>query len=105
MLPGGQEGHAGEKMGVPERELPGGDRLAQERLPDEVLQHQVAEQLVVGNANAVLAGQRRPRLELKQVVGRDQGLAAQNHGGKPNQRRKNQHRGGQDGAPVQEALH
>ena len=52
MLPGGQKGHAAEEIGVPQRQLALGQGLAQEGLPDLVLQHQVAEQLVVGHGRA-----------------------------------------------------
>ncbi len=105
MLSGREKRYAAKQIGVPQRQLPLGDRLAQESLPDVVLQHQIAEQLVVRNAHTGLAGKRCPGLELIQVVGGQEGLAAQHNRCKPNQRHQEQDHSCQDAAVLGKSTH
>ncbi len=77
VLAGGQEGHAGEDIGIPEGELAGLDALHDEALPGVVLQDEVAEELVVGHGDAELVGEGAPGLEGEEVVGGQQRLAAE----------------------------
>jgi hypothetical protein len=71
-------------MGVPKRNLAGFDRLNDEKLPGVILQDQVAQELVVGHGDAAISdgiiGKRAPGLKGEQVIGRQEGLAAEDDG-------------------------
>ena len=105
MLPGRKKGYAAKQIGVPQRKLPLGDRLAQKSLPNVVLQHQIAKQLVVWNTHAGQAGLRCPRLELIEIIRRQEGLAAQYNRCKPNQRHQEQDHSCQDAAILGKSAH
>jgi len=78
VLPRRQEGHPGEQMRVPQRQLTLGDALPDELLPDVIFQDQVGEQGVMRHlrgADDFPVG--AERLPLVQVVGGQQGAVAQ----------------------------
>ena len=78
MLPGGEEGNAGEEMGIPQRNLPLRDLRADEALPLIILQHHVAEQVIMRDSRGAhdLAVSRKRQM-LKEVLSRQQGAVAE----------------------------
>jgi len=80
MLACRQKWQASEDVGIPERNLMSFDGLNDETLPDVILQDQVAQELVVGHGNAELIGKGAPGLKGEQVVGGEQGFAADDNG-------------------------
>ena len=81
-------------MRVPEGDLAGLDRLDNEKLPGVVLQDQIAQELVVGHGDAAssddIIGEGVPGLKGEQVVGGQQGFAAENDRPEENDRKAKQ---------------
>ncbi len=77
MLASSQERQAGKEVRVPEGDLPIVDGLDDEAFPDIVLQNEIAEQLIVGDAHTPLAGKGSPGLESEEVVHGQKGLATE----------------------------
>ena len=78
--------HAGEKVGIPERELARLQAGPHEAFPGVVLQDEIAEQLVVGRLDPQLGGEAAPRLPGVEVVGGQQRALAGEHRREPEQR-------------------
>lgn len=79
MLASGQERKAGKQVRVPEGDLSVVDSLDDKAFPDIVLQNEIAEQLVVGNAHTQPAGKGSPWLESEEIVHRQKGLATESN--------------------------
>ena len=73
----GQEGDAGEEIGVPQGQFPILDRLQDQPLPGVVLEDEVAHQTVLGDPYPKLLGKGRPRRKAEQNVERDEALSSQ----------------------------
>ena len=77
MLASSQERQASKEVRVPEGDLPVVDGLDDEAFPDIVLQNEIAEQLIVGDAHTPLAGKGSPGLEREEVVHGQKGLTTE----------------------------
>ena len=79
MLTSSQERQTSEQIRVPEGNLLIVDSLGDEVFPDIVLQNEVAEQLIVGDAHTPLAGKGSPGLESEEVVHGQKGPATEGY--------------------------
>ncbi len=80
MLPRCEKGDTGEEVGIPQRNLSRSERFGDEVLPDVVLQHEVAEETIVGLANAQFGGSRAPGRNGIEVIKGDQYSAPEGDG-------------------------
>ena len=76
VLAGGQEGHAGEQVGIPERNGALSQALLNEIFPGVVLQDEVAEEVVLRVFDAQFGGVVGPGLPLEEVICRQHRFAA-----------------------------
>ncbi len=98
-LASGKEGDAREDVRVPQRDLPGGEGALDVQLPLEVLQHQIREQVVVGDHARQHGAE---GLKAVEVVEGQQGMpapAGEEDRPKPEQGQHYQHGQGNDVAP------
>ncbi len=75
MLSRCQKRNTREQIGVPQGHFTGLERLYNELLPDQILQHQITEEFIVrGEGYPLLGSKCLVRLPLVEIVGWDQSL-------------------------------
>ncbi len=84
----GQKGLAGEDIGIPQGQLPGGDGLADEFFPDVIFQNQIRQELILGQTDAQSFLIRSPRLIGKEIVNRKEGIWSKGNGPEEQQRQQ-----------------